>query len=123
MKKCCLIFMAVFSLTAAETGMKPRAVRRQKTGDIRRVIGDEFEKMLTSSSSLIASLSDVIQTSVSKIKQIVSGEDNFFAQQTTPKLVDYKNRLKAIRIKLETTLQEIEKELKALKKDFELGKE
>jgi hypothetical protein len=67
-----ILLLLFFSgtLSADETGMKPRTVRRQKTSDVKQAIGTEFEKMLTSSSSLIASLSEVIDKVVKKLKQL-----------------------------------------------------
>lgn len=122
MKKIVLIFLLASPLVANETGLKTRVVRK-KTGDVKQVIAQEFEKMLTSCTSLIALLSEQIDVIVKKLKALASGNDACFSKKNSLQLQQYQRRLEAMRKKCEHTLQEMEQELAELGKDFEHGKD
>jgi septal ring factor EnvC (AmiA/AmiB activator) len=115
-----LVFiLSINPVFAEQTGLKPRVVKRQKSGDIKQSIAKECEKLLTSCTSLIALLAEQIDVIVKKLKMLASGDDQFFAKQKTVSLEKYRCRLEAMRKKLEQTVQETEKELTELEKNFE----
>lgn len=103
-----------------DMGIKPRALRKRNTTDTKQAIGTECEKILTLSTSLIASLTEQIDEIVKKIKALACGNDSFFAQKKAPQLEAYKTRLEMMRKKLETAVTTVEHELAALKHDFKL---
>lgn len=115
-----LIFtLCINPVFSAQNGLKPRVVKRQKSGDVKQLIAKECEKLLTSCTSLIPLLAEQIDVIVKKLKALASGDDQFFAKQKAISLEKYRCRLEAMRKKLEKTVCETEKELAELEKNFE----
>lgn len=101
-----VVFCCSFLSLESSSVIKPRTVRGRDTTDIKKKIGKELDQILTLSSSLIASLSKQIDVVVKKIKQLVSGNDDFFSNKKAKELESYRQELHAIKTRLENTVEQ-----------------
>lgn len=123
MKRFLILLCVVTNLYASPEGMvkKRNIMRGPSTTDVKQSIATSFEKMLTSTSRLIASLSRKIDVVLKKGRQLIAQEETFFSRAKPSKLEQYKERLSGICQKFEKQVREIEKDIELLEKDFELS--
>jgi len=123
MKKRVLLLFFVTTICAETDGMikKRSVIRGPAITDIKQSIGINFEKLLTCTSRLIASLSRKIDVLIKKTKQLIAQDGTFFSKAKAQKLELYKKRLSSLCQQFEKQIEEIEKDIALLECDFELS--
>lgn len=113
-----LFLFALFFQVNAFVGLKKNKTPKFKVGDIKQSIGDIFEKMLTSSTHLIASLSEEIEVIAKNIKDLISSNDAFFSQKNGLSLQQYLEKIEQLHNEQKKFEMYLKKELKKLKNNF-----